>query len=110
MDITLEQVAKAIEGLGALTDMPTFGSASVEIQPDGLKVNKAEIVWGGYIDIQHPRFIYNIAFGEADGGWSYNDDQGYGYCGFIPATDYTTPERIANEFFLQVFNNPQLSK
>lgn len=110
MAITLEQIAQAIEQHGATTDLPSFASASVELAAQHIKVTKTNIVWGGYIDISHPRFIYNIAFGEAEGGWSYNDDQGYGYCDFISSETHTTPEAIANEFFLQVLNNPLLSK
>lgn len=111
MEITLQQIAQAIANYGAETDLPTFGSASIELASNNkIKVTKSEIVWGGYIDIFHPDFKYAIAFGEAQGGWSYNDDQGYGYCDFISHDTFTTPDAIAEEFFRQVYNNPQLIK
>jgi len=108
MTITLQDIAKAIEDYDQNTNAvePSFGKAT--------KINntqiKAEIVWGGYLEIQHPDFRYAINFGEADKGWSYNDDEGFGYGDFISEKDFTTSERIAKEFFLQVFNNPQLIK
>lgn len=109
--VTLEEIAKAIMEYDTqtLTDLPTFGSATIQLG-ETWKVTKAEIVWGGYIQIDHPSFIHTINFGEADNGWSYNDDEGLGYGDFISSEDFTTPERIAKEFFLQVTNNSQLIK
>jgi hypothetical protein len=112
MAITLEEIAKAIKEYDpqTATDLPTFGSATVAITPEGIKAIKAEIVWGGYIQIDHPDFIYTINFGEADNGWSYNDDEGYGFGDFIGTEHFTSAKEIADVFFGQVKTNENLSK
>jgi len=111
MAITLEEIAKAITEYDPRTetDLPTFGSATVQLG-ETWKVTKAEIVWGGYIQIDHPDFIYTINFGEADGGWSYNDDEGYGFGDFIGAEYFKSAKDIADVFFGQVTTNENLSK
>lgn len=107
--VTLEQIEQAINEYdsNAVTDLPSFGSATVGITPEGITVHKAEVVWGGYLDIWSPSFRYNIAFGETDNGWSYNDDQGFGYGDFI--NDLSTAKEIVEVFFKQVAENPQLT-
>lgn len=111
MKITLEEIAKAIQEYDSetSTDIPTFGSATVQLG-ETWKVTEAKIVWGGYIQIFHPDFIYTINFGEADGGWSYNDDEGYGFGDFIGAEYFKSAKEIADVFFGQVGTNENLSK
>ena len=63
--------------------------------------------WANYIDIWTPTLRYNIAFGEAVGGYSYNDDQGFGYGDFID--DLPTAKEIVTEFFKQVTQDTNLT-
>jgi hypothetical protein len=64
----------------------------------------------GYIQVNHPDFIYTINFGEADNGWSYNDNEGYGFGDFIGSDHFTSAKEIADVFFGQVTTNENLSK
>jgi len=63
--------------------------------------------WANYIDIWTPTLRYNIAFGEAVGGFSYNDDQGFGYGDFID--ELPTVKEVVAKFFKQVEQNSQLT-
>ena len=85
--VTLEQIAQSIS---------EYDSNAV-----------TEIMWGDYLDIWVPSFRYNISFGTAENGWSYNDDQGFGYGDFID--ELPTAKEIVEVFFKQVAENPQLT-
>jgi hypothetical protein len=105
--VTLEEILQTLKEYKVEAEIPTFGSATVEVKSNELNVVTAEVVWGGYIDIWTNTFRYNISFGEAHNGWSYNDDQGFGYGDFID--DLPTAKEIVEVFFKQVSENPQLT-
>jgi hypothetical protein len=92
MAVTLEHIAEAIADYDSEVTVEIIGTHY------------------GYVQVDHPDFIYTINFGEADGGWSYNDNEGYGFGDSIPFEYFKSAKEIADVFFGQVKTNENLSK
>jgi len=61
-----------------------------------------------YLDVWTPKLRFNIYFGNVyEGGWSYNDSEGYGYSNYIP--ELSSVQEIVTEFFNQLSNDTNLT-
>lgn len=92
--------------------MTTINKVTLANIETEMKIQKPDITieydsWLNATNIWHSDFRYNIFFGYASDGWSYNDDQGFGYGDFI--NDLSTAKEIVEVFFKQVAENPQLT-